>query len=166
MREIDEDVWAKYIINKTKDKEYCIIDDLRFQNELNYLNDWIIISLTTPYETRINRIKGIYLKFIDWLLIKYKHVIPNKIIDKISWFYRASFKLSLYLSRPLRSSEFDILSAAYENRESESCRAPTALISTPAALEISTTRYILQNKKRVDKIYFRKRKNTFVLRKK
>ena len=60
MREIDEDVWAKYIINKTKDKEYCIIDDLRFQNELNYLNDWIIISLTTPYETRINRIKGIY----------------------------------------------------------------------------------------------------------
>ena len=47
MREIDEDVWAKYIINKTKDKEYCIIDDLRFQNELNYLNDWIIISQTS-----------------------------------------------------------------------------------------------------------------------
>ena len=35
MREIDLNVWANYIINETKDKEFCIIDDLRFQNELD-----------------------------------------------------------------------------------------------------------------------------------
>ena len=57
MREIDEDVWAKYIIQQTKNKDYCIIDDLRFQNELDYLDDWKIICLTTPKEVRLCRIK-------------------------------------------------------------------------------------------------------------
>ena len=28
---------GKYIVKKTNDVENCIIDDLRFQNELNYL---------------------------------------------------------------------------------------------------------------------------------
>ena len=37
MREIDYDVWTKYIINQTKDKKYCIIDDLRYQNEYEAL---------------------------------------------------------------------------------------------------------------------------------
>lgn len=60
MREIDEDVWAKYVINQTKDKEFCIIDDLRFQNELNYLDGWKIICLTTPLDVRLERIKELY----------------------------------------------------------------------------------------------------------
>ena len=60
MREIDEDVWAKYIIRQTSDAEFCLIDDLRFQNELNHLNDWKIICLITPKEVRIRRLKEIY----------------------------------------------------------------------------------------------------------
>jgi cytidylate kinase len=60
MREIDEDIWAKYIIKQTKSKDFCIIDDLRFQNELNYLDDWIIISLITSDEIRIQRLKKLY----------------------------------------------------------------------------------------------------------
>ena len=60
MRDIDPDVWAKFIIKQTESKQYCIIDDLRFQNELNYLNDWKIIALTTPKEVRIDRIKQLY----------------------------------------------------------------------------------------------------------
>ena len=60
MREIDEDIWVKYIMKQTKDKNFCIIDDLRFQNELNYLSDWKIISLTTPKEERIKRLKQKY----------------------------------------------------------------------------------------------------------
>ena len=48
MRDIDEDVWVKYIMKQINDYEYCIIDDLRFQNELNYLSEWKIICLTTP----------------------------------------------------------------------------------------------------------------------
>tara|TARA_Y100000590_G_scaffold459607_1_gene617121 strand:- start:2211 stop:2720 length:510 start_codon:yes stop_codon:yes gene_type:complete len=60
MREIDEDVWAKLIHNRTKNETYCIIDDLRFQNELNYLQDWKIICLTTSLDERIKRIKNLY----------------------------------------------------------------------------------------------------------
>ena len=60
MREIDEDVWAKYIIRQTDKNDYCIIDDLRIQNELKYLTDWKIICLTTPKEARIQRLKKLY----------------------------------------------------------------------------------------------------------
>lgn len=60
LRDIDEDVWAKYVVNQTKDKEFCIIDDLRFQNELNYLKGWKIICLTTPLNVRLERIKKLY----------------------------------------------------------------------------------------------------------
>lgn len=60
MRDIDEDVWVKYIMKQINDNEYCIIDDLRFQNELNYLSEWKIICLTTPLNIRLERIKEIY----------------------------------------------------------------------------------------------------------
>lgn len=63
MREIDPDIWAKYVVKQIKEdnNNNCIIDDLRFQNEADYLkNDWLIISLTTPKEVRIKRIKEIY----------------------------------------------------------------------------------------------------------
>ena len=56
MREIDKDVWAKYTLKKTTNNKFCIIDDLRFQNELDLLQGWTIISLVTPYEERIKRI--------------------------------------------------------------------------------------------------------------
>ena len=59
MREIDPDVWAKYVINQIEN-EKCIIDDLRFQNEVDYLDGWKFISLTTPKDIRIKRIKEIY----------------------------------------------------------------------------------------------------------
>ena len=57
MRDIDEDIWAKYIVKKTNDVENCIIDDLRFQNELNLLKGWKIICLTTNDDVRIERLK-------------------------------------------------------------------------------------------------------------
>ena len=64
MREIDPDVWAKYIIKQTTDKKCCIIDDLRFQNELNLLennsNDWIYFVLQMDENTRLNRLKNLY----------------------------------------------------------------------------------------------------------
>ena len=60
MRDIDEDVWVKYIMKQINDYEYCIIDDLRFQNELNYLSEWKIICLTTPENIRLERIKENY----------------------------------------------------------------------------------------------------------
>lgn len=62
MREIDPDVWAKYVVSNIESEqiEKCIIDDLRFQNEADYLIDWIFISLTTPKDVRIERIKKLY----------------------------------------------------------------------------------------------------------
>ena len=62
MREIDHNVRAKYVIHEIKkdNKEKCIIDDLRFQNEADYIHDWTFISLTTSKEVRIERIKKVY----------------------------------------------------------------------------------------------------------
>ena len=63
MREIDPDVWAKYIVNQTNCYNYCIIDDLRFQNELDLLekdNDWIYIILNIDESKRIDRLKKLY----------------------------------------------------------------------------------------------------------
>jgi len=63
MREIDIDVWAKYIINQTDKEEFCIIDDLRFQNELNLLQkdkDWIFIILYLDENKRLERLKELY----------------------------------------------------------------------------------------------------------
>jgi len=64
MREIDPDVWAKYIINQTNSYNYCIIDDLRFQNELDLLennsDDWIYFVLNMDEKTRLERLKKLY----------------------------------------------------------------------------------------------------------
>ena len=73
MREIDEDVWAKYIINQTKEKEFCLIDDLRFQNELNYLDGWKVIALITPLEERMRRIREIYKEDCEDHIKNMKH---------------------------------------------------------------------------------------------
>lgn len=62
MREIDENVWINYIINQTKDKKFCIIDDLRYQNEYDalYKNGFNIIQLIVDNKTQEERIKNIY----------------------------------------------------------------------------------------------------------
>ena len=89
MREIDEDVWAKYIIKQTKNEDFCVIDDLRFQNELNYLNGWKIICLTTYDDVRIERIKNIYPENYDDHIKNMKHISENDtlIFPKKDTFY-------------------------------------------------------------------------------
>jgi len=62
MREIDPDIWAKYTINKCKDLDNVVIDDLRYQNEYDLLikNDFKIIVLTLPKAIQIYRLKECY----------------------------------------------------------------------------------------------------------
>ena len=63
MRDIDPDVWAKYIINNIGDHKHCIIDDLRFQNELDILQkdgEWVYIILHIDEKKRLNRLKELY----------------------------------------------------------------------------------------------------------
>ena len=84
MREIDPDVWAKYVINQIENEKNnnCIIDDLRFQNEADYLDDdWLIISLTTPKEVRIERIKEVYKENYEDHIKNMNHISET---DKLS----------------------------------------------------------------------------------
>lgn len=65
MKDIDKDVWIKYILKECLNEKNSIIDDLRFENELEYLkkdeNDlWYFIVLQIPKEIRIQRIKELY----------------------------------------------------------------------------------------------------------
>ena len=62
MREIDSDVWINYVINQCKDVEYCLVDDLRYQNEYEALvkNGFKIIQLNISDELQEERIKNIY----------------------------------------------------------------------------------------------------------
>ena len=62
MREIDKDVWVNYVINQCKDVEYCLVDDLRYQNEYEALikNGFKIIQLNISDELQEYRIRNIY----------------------------------------------------------------------------------------------------------
>ena len=62
MKEIDKDIWIKYVIREIKDKNDIIIDDLRFQNELYYLKEYnfIIIGLIIDDNTQLERLKDKY----------------------------------------------------------------------------------------------------------
>jgi len=59
MREIDPDVWTKYVLKQTKGLTHCIIDDLRYQNEYESLvkEGFKIIYLDIDPEIQENRIK-------------------------------------------------------------------------------------------------------------
>ena len=62
MREINPDVWISYVIKQTKGIEYCLIDDLRYQNEYEALarDNWKIIQLNISDELQEQRIREIY----------------------------------------------------------------------------------------------------------
>ena len=65
MKDINQNVWINYILKQCLKENNCIIDDLRFENELNILkndkdNNWFFIVLQVPKEIRIQRIKDLY----------------------------------------------------------------------------------------------------------
>ena len=62
MREIDQDIWAKYTANKTNLSEFVIIDDLRYKNEFDILriNGFKIIKLKISNDLQLNRLKKEY----------------------------------------------------------------------------------------------------------
>ncbi len=62
MRDIDPNVWINQIFKQTQGNENCIIDDLRYQNEVDALiNDgWIIIQINISYTLQKQRIMKLY----------------------------------------------------------------------------------------------------------
>ena len=62
IKEIDNDVWINMLDREISDKDNIIIDDVRFDNELEYLKykGFIIIRLNIENITQIKRIKNKY----------------------------------------------------------------------------------------------------------
>lgn len=64
LREINPDVWSNYVLKQVRNNDNCIIDDLRFQNELDgLLNDsseWLFIKLNISKKLQEQRIKKLY----------------------------------------------------------------------------------------------------------
>jgi dephospho-CoA kinase len=62
MREIDSEVWINYVLKQTENKEFCIIDDLRYQNEYEALakHGFLIIQLNISRDLQVKRIKELY----------------------------------------------------------------------------------------------------------
>jgi cytidylate kinase len=83
MREIDPDVWINQVLRETKDKNNCIIDDVRYQNEVDALihDGWKIIQLHIPYEIQTKRIKQVYQEhYVDHLKNRYHVSEKNNFI--------------------------------------------------------------------------------------
>ena len=62
MRDIDPDIWTKYVLKESKNANYAIIDDLRFKNEMNALKKegWKLVKLNITRDQQIKRLKSTY----------------------------------------------------------------------------------------------------------
>ena len=90
MKDINKDVWINYLLKQCLKENNCIIDDLRFENELESLkndpnNSWHFIVIQIPTEIRIKRIKELYpknyedhIKNMDDISEKGLHDFPDK----------------------------------------------------------------------------------------
>ena len=62
MREINPDVFVYYVIQETRGKQFCLLDDARYHNEIINLkkNGWILVKLSISPELQLKRLKDVY----------------------------------------------------------------------------------------------------------
>jgi hypothetical protein len=62
MREIDEDVFSKYLIKESKKYNFVLVDDVRYPNELFYLkkNGFILVKLVISSQLQKERLHQLY----------------------------------------------------------------------------------------------------------
>jgi hypothetical protein len=62
MREIDPDVFSKYLIRQSKKHEFVLVDDARYPNELTYLkkNGFTLVKLVISPQLQRKRIEKLY----------------------------------------------------------------------------------------------------------
>ena len=62
MRDIDENVWVRPVIEESRLFDNCIVDDVRYQNELDALvnDNWIVIKLNISKGLQEERIRETY----------------------------------------------------------------------------------------------------------
>lgn len=85
LKEIDNDIWIKQLDKNIKDKDNIIIDDLRFENEYNYLrsNKYFIIKLLIDKNQQIKRIKELYKENANEHIERLEHISELN-IDKLN----------------------------------------------------------------------------------
>ena len=84
MREIDSEVWINYILKQTKYKNFCIIDDLRYQNEYEALikNGFTIIQMNVSPELQKQRIINLYPNNYE---DHFKNMNHSSELNKFEW---------------------------------------------------------------------------------
>jgi len=85
MKEIDNNIWIKQLDKEIKDKVHIVIDDLRFENEYNYLkkNNYYIIKLVIHKNQQIKRIEDLYKDKAHEHLERLEHISECN-IDKLN----------------------------------------------------------------------------------
>ena len=73
MREIDPEVFIKCVLRETANKDFCVLDDIRYPNELKLLRDngWITVKLYISDEEQERRIKKLYPKRYGTILLNF-----------------------------------------------------------------------------------------------
>jgi cytidylate kinase len=100
MKKQDPDVWANYIMKKIQYKNNIVIDDLRFQNELDLLSsDWIIIRLNITNTEQRRRLINLY---------------SDDIQDHLKYLEDISEKNNLDLNKKYRIIDIDTEKETYE----------------------------------------------------
>lgn len=86
MRDIDENVWVNQVLKQTSGKNNCIIDDVRYQNEVDALieDGWSFIQLSVSNELQKKRIMELYpdnyqqhLNSIDHISERNEFIFPE-----------------------------------------------------------------------------------------
>ena len=107
MKEIDPDIWIKYLLTEINDKENIIIDDLRFENEVKYLKEHGFVDQAHGFFEDIlkssraagQRVAGTDFAHVSWLC----EPLIN-ILNKICLEDEGSNKKDIKLLKPLANS--------------------------------------------------------------
>ena len=95
MREIDSEVWINYVIQQCSEVEFCLVDDLRYQNEYEALvkNGFRIIQLNISDELQEKRIRELYPDNFEDHLSARTHLSEQ---NKFRWLNEGNSHLSIY----------------------------------------------------------------------
>tara|TARA_B110000495_G_C22602700_1_gene360298 strand:- start:10 stop:525 length:516 start_codon:yes stop_codon:yes gene_type:complete len=102
MREIDSEVWVNYIMKKVNYKDFCIIDDLRYQNEYEacFKNGFVFIKLDISPELQKERIIRLYPTTYEDHLKNIDHQS-----EKNEWYQKRSCDLTIHSEMNIKSIE-------------------------------------------------------------
>jgi len=112
MREIDPDVWINYVMNQVKNKEYCIIDDLRYKNEYDSCvkNGFIFIKMDISSLMQEQRIIRMYPNNYEDHLQNINHHS-----EKNEWFTSKKYYLNINSEEDIKKVEQKLYLLLFKN---------------------------------------------------